>query len=264
MERPGPPQAEEFGLTSEWDAAGNGDPAYHRDEAHESFKAAALSLVFLVPGLILTSFPSVRWWGVLLLVVLGLFGGFMFVNLMTIGVAELKRSRRMLDPAVAEAARRYHEAIARWTRDASAGAARPAAMSLEEAHGILGAYTRLLGAAGQLPSPVCRPESELPYPREVIQQAFQVVVPSVSPEVEVEFRASYAQLAYFVPDEDFAWVDEAYRRSGAAMLAGEPRAGPNLEPRLRAYALQRDAEWQALLEEIHDYAGQHRGRGSDG
>ena len=85
--------------------------------------------------------------------------------------------------------------------------------------------------------------------------------PYVSPEVEVEFRASYAQLAYFVPDEDFAWVDEAYRRSAAATLAGDPRAGPDLEPRLKTYALQRDAEWQALLREILTLSdGRRRGK----
>lgn len=261
MDTPGPPQAEEFGLSSEWDAAGNGDPAYHRDEAQESFKGAALSLVFFVPGLILTSFPSIRWWGVLTLVVLGLFGGFMFVNLVAIGVAELKRSRMMRDPEVAEAARRYHAALVRWRQEVPPDTPQPASMTLEQARGILRDYTRALGGAGQLPSPVCRPASQLPYPKEVIQEAFRVVVPYVSAEVEVEFRASFAQLAYFVPDEDFAWVDQAYRRSEAATLAGDPREGPDLEPRLRTYALQRDAEWQALLKEIHDY-GERRRRGS--
>jgi len=261
MDRPTPPQARDFGLTSEWDAAGNGDPAYHRDEAQESFKGAVLSLVFLVPGLILTSFPSIRWWGVLTLVVLGLFGGFMFVNLMAIGVAEVRRSRMMRDPAVAEAARRYHDAIARWKREAPLDAPAPASMTLEQARGILQEYTRQLAGAGQFPSPVCRPDSRLPYPKAVIQEAFRVVAPYVSAEVEVEFRASYAQLAYFVPDEEFAWVDEAYRQAEARTLAGDPAAGLELEPRLQAYALKRDAEWQALLKEIHDLAGQRRRRG---
>jgi hypothetical protein len=260
MDRPTPPQAHDFGLSSEWDAAGNGDPAYHRDEAQESFKGAALSLVFLVPGLILTSFPSIRWWGVLTLVVLGLFGGFMFVNLVAIGVAELKRSRMMRDPAVAEAARRYHEAIVLWKRDAAPEPPAPAAMSLEQARGILQEYTRQLAGGGQLPSPVCRPVSQLPYPKAVIQEAFGVVAPYVSAEVEVEFRASYAQLAYFVPDEEFAWVDDAYRRAEASTLAGDPAGGMELEPRLQAYALKRDREWQALLKEIHDLAGQRRRR----
>jgi hypothetical protein len=261
MASDGPPQAQEFGLSSEWDAAGNGDPGYHRDEAQESFKGAALSLVFFVPGLILTSFPAIRWWGVLTLVVLGLFGGFMFVNLLAIGVAELKRSRMMRDPAVADAARRYHAALVRWKQEVPPDTHPPAAMTLEQARGILQDYTRQLGGADRLPSPVCRPVSQLPYPKDVIQEAFRVVVPYVSPEVEVEFRASYAQLAYFIPDGDFDWVEEAYRRSEAATQAGDPREGPDLEPRLRSYALQRDAEWQALLKEIHDYAEQRRRRG---
>ncbi len=259
MDGPGRPQAEDFGLASEWDAAGNGEPAYHRDEAQESFKGAALSLVFLVPGLILISFPSIRWWGILVLVVLGLFGGFMFFNLMAIGVGELRRSKAMRDPGTSAAAKAYHAALAKWKEELPPEA--PASMSLEQARGILADYTRHLGGTGQLPSPVCRPVSELPYPREVIQEAFRVVVPYVSPEVEVEFRASYAQLAYFVPDEDFAWVDEAYRRSAAATLAGDPRSGPDLEPRLKAYALQRDAEWQAMLREILLIGEERRRRG---
>ncbi len=259
MDGPGRPQAEEFGLASEWDAAGNGEPAYHRDEAQESFKGAALSLVFLVPGLILISFPSIRWWGILVLVVLGLFGGFMFFNLMASGVGEMRRSKAMRDPETSAAAKRYHAALAKWKEELPPEA--PASMSIEQARGILADYTRHLGTAGQLPSPVCRPASELPYPREVIQEAFRVVVPYVSPEVEVEFRASYAQLAYFVPDEDFAWVDEAYRRSAAATLAGDPRSGPDLEPRLKAYALQRDAEWQAMLREILLIGEERRRRG---
>ena len=261
MEGPRRPVAEDFGLASEWDAAGNGEPAYHRDKAQESFKGAALSLVFLVPGLILVSFPSIRWWGILVLVVLGLFGGFMFFNLMAIGVGELRRSKLMRDPEAAAAARRYHAALAQWKRDLPPENPAPATMSLEQARGILAEYTRHLGGGGQLPSPVCRPVSQLPYPRDVIKEAFRVVVPYVSPEVEVEFRASYAQLAYFVPDEDFAWVDEAYRRSAAATLAGDPRAGPDLEPRLKTYALQRDAEWQALLREILTLSdGRRRGK----
>jgi hypothetical protein len=261
MDRPTPPRAQDFGLTSEWDAAGNGDPAYHRDEAQESFKGAALSLVFLVPGLILTSVPSIRWWGVLTLVVLGVFGVFMFVNLMAIGVAEVRRSRMMRDPAVAEAARRYHDAIAHWKRELPPEAPALAAMSVEQARGILEQYTRQLAGAGQLPSPVCRPVSQLPYPKAVIQEAFRVVAPYVSAEVEVEFRASYAQLAYFVPDEEFAWVDEAYRRAEARTLAGDPAAGLELEPHLQVYALRRDREWQTLLKEIHELAGQRRRRG---
>jgi len=89
MDRPEPPQPSDFGLASEWDAAGGGDPAYHRDEASESFRGAALSLVFLVPGLILTSFTAIRLWGLVTLVVLGLFAGFIFVNLLSIGFGEL-------------------------------------------------------------------------------------------------------------------------------------------------------------------------------
>ncbi len=262
---PGParPQAEDFGLTSEWDAAGNGDPAYHRDEAQESFKGAALSLVFLVPGLILISFPSIRWWGILVLVVLGLFGGFMFFNLLAIGMGELQRSKRMRDPEVAAAARRFHDALAEfWSKDLPPEA--PASMTVEQARGILEEYNRHLGGVGQLPSPVCRPESQLPYPKPVIQEAFRAVVPFVSPEVAVEFRASYAQLAYFIPDEDFAWVDEAYRRDAAAALAGDVRDGPDREPRLQAYALQRDAEWQALLREVLEMAPARRRKGRRG
>lgn len=261
MDGPARPQAEDFGLLSEWDAAGNGDPAYHRDEAQESFKGAALSLVFLVPGLILISFPSIRWWGILVLVVLGLFGGFMFFNLVGIGVGELRRAKRMRDPDISAAARRYHAALAQWRQELPPEA--PASMTLDQARSILAEYTTLLGGAGQLPSPVCRPVSQLPYPRDVIQEAFRVVVPYVSPEVEVEFRASYAQLAYFIPDEDYTWVEEAYRRSAAATLAGDPRAGPDLEPRLKTYALQRDAEWQAMLREILSL-GERRGRGRKG
>jgi hypothetical protein len=48
------------------------------------------------------------------------------------------------------------------------------------------------------------------------------------------------------------------------MLASDPRAGPDLEPRLKAYALQRDAEWQGLLKEILTLAEGRRGRGSRG
>ncbi len=264
MDRPGPPQAQDFGLQSEWDAAGNGDPAYHRDEAQESFKGAALSLVFFVPGLILTSFPSIRWWGVLVLVVLGLFGAFMFSNLVAIGVAEVKRARLMRDPAVADAARRYHAAIVEWKRSVPRDTPPAASMTVEQARGILDAYTQHLKTLGDLPSPICRPASELPYPKAVIQEAFRLVVPYVAPEVEVEFRASYAQLAYYVPDEDFGWVHEAYERSEKATLAGDPRGGLDLEPRVRAYALQRDAEWQTLLKEIHDFAERRGRRGSRG
>lgn len=250
MDGPGRPVAEAFGLSSEWDAAGNGDPAYHRDEAQESFKGAALSLVFLVPGLILISFPSIRWWGILVLVVLGLFGGFMFFNLVAIGVGELQRSKLMRDPETAAAAQRYHAALVKWNQELPPEIPAPAAMSIEQARGILADYTRQLGGASQLPSPVCRSRSQLPHPMDLIKEAFRVVVPYVSPEVAVEFRAAYAQLAYFVPEEEFAWVDEASRRSAAAAPAGDASAGPDLEPRLKAYALERDAEWQALLREI--------------
>ena len=215
MNRPTPPRAHDYGLTSEWDAAGNGDPAYHRDEAQESFKGAALSLVFLVPGLVLTSFPAIRWWGVLTLVALGLFGGFMCVNLMAIGVAEVRRSKMLRDPAVAEAARRYHAAIARWKQELPPADDEPVALTLEHARDIMQEYTRQLPGAGELPSPVCRPVSQLPFPKALIQEAFLLLAPYVSEEVEVEFRASYAQLAYFVPDEEFVRVDEAFRQAEA-------------------------------------------------
>jgi len=261
MSQPTPPRAQDFGLTSEWDAAGNGDPAYHRDEAQESFKGAALSLVFLVPGLILTSFPSIRWWGVLTLVVLGLFGGFMFVNLMGIGVAEVRRSKMMRDKSIAEAARRYHQAIVRWKQQLPPESPAPESMSLQQARDIMQEYTRQLAGAGQLPSPVCRPVSQLPYPKAVIQEAFLVVAPYVSEEVEVEFRASYAQLAYFVPDQEFSRVDEAFRRAEERTQAGDHATGPEFVPQLHQYALERDAEWQALLKEIHAASAQRRRRG---
>jgi len=258
MNRPTPPRARDFGLASEWDAAGNGDPAYHRDEAQESFKSAALSLVFLVPGLILTSFPSIRLWGILALVVLGLFGAFMFVNMVGIGMAEVRRSKMMRDPAIAEAARRYHEAIVRWKRDLPPESPPPEAMSVEQARDIMEEYTRQVAGAGPLPSPVCRPVSQLPYPKDVIREAFLVVAPYVSDDVEVEFRASYAQLAYFVPDEEFARVDEAFRQADERAKSGDPSAGPEFVPQLHQYALERDAEWQTLLKEIHAAASRRR------
>jgi hypothetical protein len=253
MDRPEPPRPSDFGLSSEWDAAGGGDPAYHRDEASESFRGAALSLVFLVPGLILTSFPAIRVWGLVTLVVLGLFAGFMCFNLLTIGFGELKRAERMRDPAVSAAARQYKEALAQWRREAPRPPEVQPVMTVEQVQTIVRKYTLLLSRFGKLPHPVCRPVSELPYPKGEIQQAYKLYLPSVPPGMELEFRVTYAQLAYFVPDVDFAWVEEAYREREARILRHEPAA--DLEPELRAFATQRDEEWQSLLKEIHEYTG---------
>lgn len=256
MDRPEPPRPSDFGLASEWDAAGGGDPAYHRDEASESFRGAVLSLVFLVPGLILTSFPAIRLWGLVTLVVLGLFAGFMFVNLVSIGFGELKRAERMKDPALSAAARQYKEALAQWRREASRPPETQPAMTVEQAQKIMRKYALLLSRFEKLPHPVCRPVSELPYPKREIQQAYKVYLPSVSPEMELEFRVTYAQLAYFIPEEDFVWVDAAYREREARIRRHEPAA--DLDPELRAFATQKDEEWQSLLKEIHEYTDRVR------
>ena len=256
MDRPDPPRPSDFGLSSEWDAAGGGDPAYHRDEASESFRGAVLSLVFLVPGLILTSFPAIRLWGLVTLVVLGLFAGFMFVNLLAIGIGELKRAERMKDPALSAAARQYKEALAQWRREAPRPPEARPAMTVEQAQKIMRKYTLLLSRFEKLPHRVCHPVSELPYPKREIQQAYEVYLPSVSPEMELEYRVTYAQLAYFIPDEDFAWVDEAYREREARIRRHEPAA--DLDPELSAFATQRDSEWQSLLKEIHEYTDRVR------
>jgi hypothetical protein len=197
-------------------------------------------------------------WGVLTLVVLGLFGGFMLINLMAIGVAEVRRAKMMRDPSVAEAARRYHAAIVRWKQELPPSSDGPATMSLEQARDIMQEYTRQLPGAGQLPSPVCRPVSQLPYPKALIQEAFLLLAPYVSEEVEVEFRASYAQLAYFVPDDEFVRVDEAFRQAEERTHAGDHDSGPVFVPRIHQYALERDAEWQQLLKEIHAAAAARR------
>jgi hypothetical protein len=256
MDRLDPPRPSDFGLSSEWDGAGGGSPAYHRDEASESFRGAALSLVFLVPGLILTSFPAIRLWGLVTLVVLGLFAGFMCVNLLIIGFSELKRAERMKDPAVSAAARRYKEALSQWRRESRPQPVAQPTMSVEQAQQIMRKYTQLLSSFEKLPHPVCRPVSELPCPKREIQQAYEVYLPSVSLEMELEYRITYAQLAYFIPDEDFAWVDEAYREREARIRRHEPAA--DLDPELSAFATQKDAEWQSLLKEIHEYSDRVR------
>jgi hypothetical protein len=129
-------------------------------------------------------------------------------------------------------------------------------MSVEQAQQIMRKYTQLLSRFEKLPHPVCRPVSELPCPKREIQQAYEVYLPSVSPEMELEYRVTYAQLAYFIPDEDFAWVDEAYREREARIRRHEPAA--DLDPELSAFATQKDAEWQSMLKEIHEYTDRVR------
>jgi len=176
----------------------------------ESFQGAALSLVFLAPGLILISFPSIRWWGIFTLAGLGLFTGFMFFNLVSIGIGELQRARRMRDPATAAAAKEYKAALAQWRKDAPQLPVTQPRMALERAEMIVREYILALSHDSQ-PRPMLRPLSQLPFSKAEIRLAFKIIFPTLDPEQETMLKYAYAALAHFIPDEDFAWVEEVWR-----------------------------------------------------
>lgn len=252
-----PPLAEDFGLTSEWDAAGGGEPAYHREQALESFQGAALSLVFLAPGLILISFPSIRWWGIFTLAGLGLFSGFMFFNLVSIGIGELRRARRMSDPVVSAAARQYKEALSRWSKEAPQLPQTQPRMALEQAEMIVREYILALSHDEQ-PRPMLRPMSHLPFSKAEIRLAFKVIFPTLDPEQETMLKYAYAALAHFIPDEDYAWVEEVWRQRQAQIERGEQPADADGEQRLARLEKQKSDEWQSLLRDIYDFAARVR------
>ena len=252
-----PPRAEDFGLTSEWDSAGGGDPAYHREQALESFQGAALSLVFLAPGLILISFPSIRWWGVFVLAGLGLFSGFMFFNLISIGVGELRRARRMRDPVVSAAAKEYKAALAQWRKDAPQLPPTQPRMALEQAEMIVREYILALSQDEQ-PRPMLRPISTLPFSKAEIRLAFKVIFPGLDPEQETMLKYAYAALAHFIPDQEYAWVEEVWRQRQAQVERHAPPADPEGEQRLARLEKQKSDEWQILLRDIYDFAARVR------
>jgi len=253
-----PPRAEDFGLQSEWDAAGGGDPAYHREQALESFQQAVLSLLLLAPGLILVSFPSIRWLGVFVLAGLVLFCGFMFFNLVSIGLGEIRRAKRLRDPALAAAAREYQAALACWRQTSPAQPEARPRMTPEQAEAIVREYAALLSTDDDGTRPMLRPASQLPYPKTDIQQAFKVVIPSVDAAHETTLKYAYAALAHFVPDEEFAWVDDAWRRRLDRGKRAPTRDERERERRLEKYEQQRSDEWQKLLKDIYTYAASAR------
>jgi hypothetical protein len=252
-----PPHPEDFGLQSEWDAAGDGEPAYHREQALESFQGAALSLVFLAPGLILISFPSLRWWGIFVLAGLGLFTGFMFFNLVSIGLGELRRARRMRDPAVAAAAKEYKAALAQWRKEAPQLPPTQPRMALERAEMIVREYILALSHDEQ-PRPMLRPLSRLPFSKAEIRLAFKVILPTLDPEQETMLKYAYAALAHFIPDEEYEWVEQVWRQRQAQMEANAPPADAESEQRLARLEKQKSDEWQSLLRDIYDFAAKVR------
>lgn len=252
-----PPNPEDFGLQSEWDAAGGGEPSYHREQALESFQGAALSLVFLAPGLILISFPSIRWWGIFALAGLGLFTGFMFFNLVSIGIGEIRRARRMRDPAVSAAAKEYKAALSQWRKDAPQLPATQPRMALERAEMIVREYILALSHVQQ-PRPMLRPVSHLPFSKAEIRLAFRVIFPTLDPEQETMLKYAYAALAHFIPDEEYAWVEEAWRRRQAQLESDAAPADPDGEERLVRLEKQKSDEWQSLLRDIYDFAARVR------
>ena len=252
-----PPRAEDFGLQSEWDAAGGGDPTYHREQALESFQGAALSLVFLAPGLILISFPSIRWWGVFTLAGLGLFTGFMFFNLVSIGMGELGRARRMRDPATAAAAKEYKAALSQWRKDAPQLPQTQPRMALEQAEMIVREYILALSQDDQ-PRPMLRPVSQLPFSKAEIRLAFKVIFPTLDPEQETMLKYAYAALAHFIPNEEYAWVEEVWRQRQARVAGEAAPADTDGEQRLARLEKQKSEEWQSLLRDIYDFAARVR------
>jgi hypothetical protein len=254
-----PPRPEDFGLTSEWDAAGGGEPAYHREQALESFQGAALSLVFLAPGLILISFPSIRWWGIFALAGLGLFSGFMFFNLVSIGMGELKRARLLRDPALSAAARQYKEALAQWRKEAPQPHRSHPRMALERAEKIVREYILALSHEEQ-PRPMLRPMSSLPYGKAEIRLAFKVIIPTLDPEQETMLKYAYAALAHFVTDEEYEWVERVWQQRQAEAVANAPPGDPDGVRRLARLEAQKSDEWQSLLRDIYDFAAKVRPR----
>jgi hypothetical protein len=252
-----PPHPEDFGLQSEWDAAGGGDPTYHREQALESFQGAALSLVFLAPGLILISFPNIHWLGIFALAGLGLFGGFMFFNLVSIGLGELRRARRMRDPAVSAAAKQYKESLSRWRKDAPQLPPTQPRMALERAEMIVREYILALSHVEQ-PRPMLRPSSQLPYSKAEIRLAFKVIFPTLDPEQETMLKYAYAALAHFIPDEEYVWVEEVWRQRQAQIEGQAPPTDPVGEQRLFRLEKQKSDEWQSLLRDIYDFAARVR------
>jgi len=252
-----PPLPEDFGLQSEWDAAGGGEPTYHREQALESFQGAALSLVFLAPGLILISFPSIRWWGIFTLAGLGLFTGFMFFNLVSIGIGELQRARRMRDPAVSAAAKEYKAALSQWRKDAPQLPPTQPRMALERAEMIVREYILALSHVEE-PRPMLRPLSQLPFPKAEIRLAFKVIFPTLDPEQETMLKYAYAALAHFVPDEEFAWVEDVWRRRQARTVDDAAPIDADGEQRLVRLEKQKSDEWQSLLRDIYDFAARVR------
>jgi hypothetical protein len=252
-----PPRPEDFGLLSEWDAAGGGEPTYHREQALESFQGAALSLVFLAPGLILISFPSIRWWGIFTLAGLGLFTGFMFFNLVSIGIGEIRRARRMRDPAVAAAAKEYKAALSQWRKDAPQLPPTQPRMALERAEMIVREYILALSHETQ-PRPMLRPLSQLPFSKAQIRLAFKVIFPTLDPEQETMLKYAYAALAHFIPDEEFAWVEEVWRARQARSEGDASPADADGEQRLARLEKQKSDEWQSLLRDIYDFAAKVR------
>jgi hypothetical protein len=248
-----PPHAEDFGLTSEWDAAGGGDPAYHREQALESFQGAALSLVFLAPGLILISFPSIRWWGIFALAGLGLFSGFMFFNLVSIGMGELRRAKLMRDPAKSAAAKQYKEALAQWRKEAPQLPMTQPRMALERAEMIVREYILAL-SHDEKPRPLLRPMSALPGSKAEIRLAFKVIFPTLDPEQETMLKYAYAALAHFIPDEEYAWVEAVWRQRQARVEGDASPADTEGEERLERLEKQKSDEWQSLLRDIYDFA----------
>lgn len=252
-----PPLPEDFGLQSEWDAAGGGEPTYHREQALESFQGAALSLVFLAPGLILISFPSIRWWGIFTLAGLGLFTGFMFFNLVSIGIGELRRARRMRDPAVSAAAKEYKVALSQWRKDAPQLPPTQPRMALERAEMIVREYILALSHVEQA-RPMLRPLSHLPFSKAEIRLAFKIVFPTLDPEQETMLKYAYAALAHFIPDEEYAWVEQVWRQRQARVEGEEAAADPDGEQRLEKLEKQKSDEWQSLLRDIYAFAAKVR------
>ena len=252
-----PPHPEDFGLQSEWDAAGGGEPTYHSEQALESFQGAALSLVFLAPGLILISFPSIRWWGIFTLAGLGLFTGFMFFNLVSIGIGEIRRARRMRDPAVSAAAKEYKAALSQWREDAPQLPPTQPRMALERAEMIVREYILAL-SHDAAPRPMLRPLSHLPFSKAEIGLAFKVIFPTLDPEQETMLKYAYAALAHFVPDEEFAWVEEVWRQRQARIEGAASPADPDGEQRLARLEKKKSDEWQSLLRDIYDFAARVR------
>ena len=108
------------------------------------------------------------------------------------------------------------------------------------------------------PRPMLRPVSQLPFSKAEIRLAFKVIFPTLDPEQETMLKYAYAALAHFIPNEEYAWVEEVWRQRQARVAGEAAPADTDGEQRLARLEKQKSEEWQSLLRDIYDFAARVR------